>query len=321
MTDQKLELFIRRTAEAWNVPHSESVALLCLPKKKSLRLNALKKKNKDVVTEFNKDKIHLKSIEWCADAYEIIDGHDLVSQHKFSSSGLYMLQNQASFVPVLSLDPKPSEDILDMCAAPGAKTSHIAAKTFNKARIVANDSSKNRFFKMRNLMAGYGVKAEYTMYDARYLRQKLEGKKFDKILLDAPCSGEAAIDPSDPKTYLAWSMSKVKRLSRLQEKLIVTAFDLLKPGGLLIYSTCTIAPEENELIVNHLLKKRSAAVEPISIVLANSMPGITLWNGRSLSNDISKTTRLIPTPNCEAFFVAKILKPINSDDSVDTYKA
>lgn len=318
--DSRLHTFIDRTATAWNVPIAQAAQLIAAPKQKSLRLNPLKAK-KTTTKDLKALGIELQPISWCSDAYGVTKGYDKISSSQPFIDGACILQDAASFVPVLALNPKPGEDILDICAAPGGKTTHIAAIAKNKANILANDTSRARFFKMRTMFERMNVKAETTLYDGRNLVRQFADTRFDKILLDAPCSGEAAIDPASPKTYEQWSIAKVKRLSRLQEQLIMTAYDLLKPGGTLVYSTCTIAPEENELVIEYLLKRRAAKLQQIDIPISGVRTGITNWHGKQLSSQLSKAYRLVPNTDHESFFVAKITKPLSDiGDQEDTYR-
>ena len=314
----RLELLIERTAQAWSVDATAARELMTYDHKKALRINPLKAK-KSSLKDIKESGVSLELITWCANAYSVVTGYEGLSKSNLFSDGVFILQDAASFIPVLALDPKPGESVLDICAAPGGKTTHIAALAKNKAQITANDTSRARFFKMRDMFTRMNVNAETTLYDGRVLAKQLDGTLFDKILLDAPCSGEAAIQPNDPKTYEQWSIAKIKRLSRLQEQLLLTAYDLLKPGGTLVYSTCTISPEENELVVNHLLKRRNAQVQPININIDGVMPGITHWNGKQLDSAVSKTYRLLPTEHHEAFYTAKITKPLQVVDDSDVY--
>lgn len=316
---QPLDKIIENAADAWGVSSAVARELLSMPRRRCVRLNTLKIR-KSTISELSKQGIKLEPLEWAENCYWVSEGYELLSKNSLVLNGEVFLQNAASFLPVLALDPKSNESILDICAAPGGKTTHIASITRNKAKIIANDTSRTRFFKMREIFKTYGVNAETTLLDGRIMRKHFAGKQFDKILLDAPCSGEAAINPNNPKTYSSWLPSKAKRLSRLQEQLIVVAYDLLKPGGVLVYSTCTIAPEENELVINYLLKRRAAELLPININIKDVKQGIINWNGKQLKPEIAKSIRLLPNIQHEAFFTAKIQKPYYAQDPEDEYR-
>ena len=316
MEQNVLKQVVDRSSMAWGVSSIDALDYLSIKHQKALRINTLKQTKK--TTAELKKYFGLVPIKWSLNSYIITKNYSEASRSKLFNEGYFILQDQASFIPVLALDTKPNDYILDMSAAPGAKTSHIACITANKSEIIANDSSKNRLFKLRSLVKHYEVKAELSLYDGRNLIKQHGPNKFDKILLDAPCSGEARINPNTPSTYSSWTLAKIKRLSRLQEQLITVAYDLLKPGGILVYSTCTISPEENEKVVNRLLKKREAKILPISIEIDGSIKGLSSWNGKEYSVQLINTMRLVPTENHEAFYVAKITKPL--DLSIDEYQ-
>lgn len=314
--EDRLQTLLERTADAWQVSRAEAKSLLSISNSKAVRVNPLKAK-KSTLKDIKALGVVLEPLPWCKDAYTVKSSYDKLSKSDLFTSGAFILQDPASFVPVLALNPIPGEDILDICAAPGGKTTHIAALSKNKATITANDTSRARFFKMRDMFDRYGAKVQTTLYDGRFLHKHLKGQQFDKILLDAPCSGEAAMNPGKPSSYDQWSTAKIKRLSRLQEQLIMAAYDVLKPGGTLVYSTCTIAPEENELVVAYLLKRRPASLQPIAVDIADARPGLTAWHGKELPAQLASAIRLLPSSQHEAFFTAKIVKPTSAIDATE----
>jgi len=222
--------------------------------------------------------------------------------------GYYYSQEAASMIPVLALDPKPGELILDMAAAPGSKTTQIAMHMENKGVIVANDIDIQRISALaQNLQRQGVVNTIITKLDGRKFRDL--GIKFDKVLLDTPCSGTGAIRKSF-KTLEMWNYDSIKRLSRLQRQLILSAFDSLKEGGILVYSTCSVEPYENEYVINFLLEKReNAKIEKIEIPNLNKSEPFLEWEGKKFYDDIKYTLRLWPWDNdTEGFYVAKIRK-------------
>lgn len=233
-------------------------------------------------------------------------------------SGKLFIQNAASWLPVIALDPKAGEFILDICAAPGGKTSHIAARANNQARIWANDNSRPRLAKMQANLQRLGVHIErFTLFDATQLARKLDGELFDKILLDAPCSGEGLMHYDRDKDFATWSPAQIKRLQQLQKRIITQAWQLLKPGGTLVYSTCTMAPEENEAVVDYLLRSRpDSRITPLALQLPNRVPTVGAWNGKTFHQEMEGAMRLIPSEHVEAFFVAKLKKALPVDDDV-----
>ena len=268
-------------------------------REQSIRVNTLKSK----ATRNN-------PIEWAPHCYWLDADKTELSHSEDAEQGNIYLQNAASFIPPLVLDPKPGEQILDMCAAPGGKASHIAAITNNKAELWVNDNSRARLNRMTTNLHRLGVKPHNTtLYAIDNLKRQLPNDHFHKILLDAPCSGEGMVDIDDSKALDHWSVAHIKRLQRVQKKAIITAWDLLRPGGVLVYSTCTMAPEENEAVVDYLLRKQEGArLLPIDLDLPNRIPALKSWNDKAFASDVSRCLRLAPSQRIEAFFVAAIRK-------------
>jgi 16S rRNA (cytosine1407-C5)-methyltransferase len=210
----------------------------------------------------------------------------------------------ASAVPAMALDPKKNEKILDMCAAPGTKTILIAEITDNEAYIVANDISRTRILRLRENIEKYHISAIITNKSGRIINEN-----FDKVLLDAPCSGEGIVN-KQKKIFAAWSERRIKFLAKKQKKLISNAFRILNDQGILVYSTCTFAPEENEEVVQFLLDKNSnARIEKIEIENLIYSKGILNWRGKEFTKEMKKCIRIYPYQNeTQGFFVAKIRK-------------
>lgn len=271
-------------------------------RRQSIRVNTLK----------STDDLGLQNpIAWAPHCYWFEGDKSVLTHSEDFTKGLIYVQNAASFIPPIVMQPKASDRILDICAAPGGKASHIAAITANKAELWVNDNSRPRLNRMIEIFGTLGVKPHNTtLFAIDSLRHQLPHEYFDKIILDAPCSGEGMIDLDNPTALDHWSVAQVKRLQRIQKKAITTAWDLLRPGGILVYSTCTMAPEENEAVVDYLLRKQETAqLIPIDLELPNRIPTIKGWNNKTYQNDLSKCLRLAPSPEIEAFFVALIRKP------------
>ncbi len=224
--------------------------------------------------------------------------------------GYYYVQEISSMMPVLALNPQPGEIILDLCAAPGSKTTQLAMYMENQGTIIANDSVLPRIKILSSNLQKNGVSNTIiTRNDGVQLCLKLKelGMFFDKILLDAPCSGEGTIR-SSPKTLLMWNLKGINKLSRLQKKLASSALSILKTGGEMIYSTCTHAPEENEEVVDYLIKNFNVKVEQIHLPI-KCRQGLTRWENETYSPEIEKSCRIYPQDNnTEGFFLAKIRK-------------
>ena len=222
--------------------------------------------------------------------------------------GYYYVQEVSSMMSVLALNPQPGDIVLDMAAAPGSKTSQIAARMENKGTIIANDIKIDRIKILSATLERCGVtNAVITRNDAVALCANLTKKnfKFDKILLDSPCSGEGTLR-SSPKTFLMWNPKVVHNLSRMQKKLLAFALKCLKKGGTLVYSTCTHAPEENEGVINFALTNFPVKIETINLPL-KCRPGITEWHDDTYNKEVTKSCRIYPHDNdSEGFFVCKM---------------
>ncbi len=224
--------------------------------------------------------------------------------------GYYYVQEIASMLPVLALNPKPGELVLDVAAAPGSKTTQIGAKMENRGTIIANEVSIGRLKILASNTERCGVlNAIITKKDGVSLCKKLkeQGFLFDRILVDAPCSGEGTIRSSNV-TNLMWNPKTIIQLSKLQKSLLVSAIEILKQGGEVVYSTCTHAPEENEEVLDFVLNEfgKNISIERISLPI-KCRPGIKEWNGNSYSKEVENSCRIYPQDNdTEGFFVAKI---------------
>jgi 16S rRNA (cytosine1407-C5)-methyltransferase len=309
-TPQKKAAWISRTAEALTISQTEAAALLRTRHMQSVRINTLRGSRTNTLDRLKKSGWSGAPYDWMPDGYSIESSLTEIRDSPLISEGMIYIQNAASWLPVIALEPRANEDILDVCAAPGGKTSHIAAVTNNRARIWANDNSRPRLAKLRANMDRLGAKAErYTLYDAAMLARKLAGQQFDKILLDAPCSGEGLMNLDNDADFASWSIAHIKRLEKLQKRILLQSWQLLKPGGTLVYSTCTMAPEENEAVIDYLLRKREdAQTQPFEVKMPNRVPAVSAWNGKSFNPETNKVMRLVPSDYIEAFFVAKLKK-------------
>jgi len=302
--------FLTRAARVFDVPEGVAEALMSQGRRQSLRFNPLAGvSRKDFEAEIAPRGEALIPIDWCDGAWHLdLAPGEALPEHLFSS-GQAFIQNASSFVPALALDPQPGERILDLCAAPGGKTSHIAALTGNAAEIWANDALPARLPKLNEVLGLLHVRtASVTAHPGQFIDRFLDGP-FDRILIDAQCTGEGMIDLRRPVTMRYWSMERVVEYSRLQRKMLMAAAKLLKPGGVLVYSTCTLSPEENEASVNHLLSHApDMSLEPIEIAAPGLIPARTRWEKESFDPSLTMACRVSPSRFMEAFFVARLRK-------------
>ncbi len=217
-------------------------------------------------------------------------------EHPLNKKGKIYLQGIASMLPPLMLDPKPGEIVLDLCAAPGSKTSQMAAMMQNRGRLVACEDDAIRFQKLQNTLCIQGaIFVEALNEDATILHHKMP-EIFDKVLADVPCSAEGRIDLAEPRTYRYWSKGNITSNAKLQRRLLRSAVFCLKPGGTLVYSTCTFAPEENEAQVAWLLTEfPEMKVEKATLPVLD----VKHW---------PTGTTVFPTKDHEGFFIAKLKK-------------
>lgn len=224
--------------------------------------------------------------------------------------GYYYVQEISSMLSVLALNPGPNEIILDIASAPGSKTTQIAACMENTGTIIANDINLKRLKILSSNMERCGVtNTIITRKDGIAFCKKLkdQGFFFDKILVDAPCSGEGTIR-SNPSTYLMWNPRTIESLSRLQKSLLASAIEIIKIGGELVYSTCTHAPEENEEVLDFVIKEfgKKIKIELVKLPI-ECRPGITTWEGSNYDKEVEKSCRIYPQDNnTEGFFLVKI---------------
>lgn len=288
----------------------------------TLRINRIKAGN-EVIEELKSLGFVLEQVDWYKDAYILRNKtkRELTDCASYKLGKIY-IQSLASMVPPLILAPKPGEKILDLTAAPGSKTSQIAGMMGLEGELMANDNNKVRFFKLKHNMEllGVGDGTEKNQTDNWKFTLRLEHggdltrefpEYFDKILLDAPCSAEARFVTNNPNTFGYWSERKIKEMAYKQRSLLFAAWSALKPGGILVYSTCTFAPEENELQLERLLE-RYPEVEllPIQVKLPPALPTLSAWKGKKISTAIAPAYRLKPTAQIEGFFVALLRKKV-----------
>jgi len=299
------EKFIERYTELTDWEPFKKYSLTFL--RRSIRINTLKGNVKDVTKSIEKKGWKLTQIPWCKEGFwlenpERKDVGNLLEHHL----GKIYVQEAASMIPPLVLNPQPGEIVLDMAAAPGSKTTQLGMMMKNKGLIVANDYKGSR-------LSSLGINVQKAGL-TNVLLTKMDGRRFhkfqfDKILLDAPCSGTGTIRKS-LKTIRIWNEGMIRKIARQQMQLIENAFKNLKEGGEMVYSTCSLEPEENEGIVNHLLK-----TFPNSDIIPVKLPGLKLgapvmeFNGVKFDSRVKHVMRIWPQDNdTEGFFVAKLRK-------------
>jgi 16S rRNA C967 or C1407 C5-methylase (RsmB/RsmF family) len=253
--------------------------------------------------------LRLEPLGWCPDAYLLDGDKGVLSSSDLFTDGHVYIQNVSSLVPALALNTQPGERVIDLCAAPGGKTAHIAALTGNQAELWANDGIAPRLEKLRGVAEQFHVQlASLTGHPAQFADRYIDAT-FDRVLLDAQCSGEGLMNPAEPVSLRYWSEERITKYGYLQRKMLVSAFRLLRPGGTLVYSTCTFGPEENEAPVSFLLRHHGVDVVPIDLPPArNRRPGLRRWRGETFHPGVVDAVRIMPGPVFEGFFVCVLRK-------------
>lgn len=315
-----------------------------------IRINHLKSES-DIINELSNEWV-LDPIPWIKDAYYIRGKtRKDVGNLLLHRLGFIYIQEAASMIPPLVLDPKPGEIVLDMAAAPGSKTTQMASMMKNKGIIFSNDMSFSRIAPLKINLNRSGVrnsiltnmngiyfgnmvkndnmeklKTNHKIKDSlkkiswsnNYVYENLKSRDnniisedgfFDKILLDAPCSGSGTIRKS-PNTMKIWNKKSIIRMQKAQIKLIDVAFNVLKKGGELVYSTCSLEPEENEFVIDFLLEKyKNVKIEEIEVPGLIRANPILEFEGKKLNDKLKNVIRIYPHNNdTEGFFICKIKK-------------
>lgn len=275
----------------------------CLkPLNKSIRVNTLKTTAKELKEKL--DDYEFRQVPWCREGFWIKGPRTDLGNLMEHSLGYFYVQEAASMIPPVVLEPTEKDIVLDLAAAPGSKTTQMASLMKNHGLIIANDIKYERLKALSINLERCGVLNTVVTLRSNYSFREM---KFDKILLDAPCSGSGAIRKS-LKTLKIWNPHMLIKLSNDQKRLLLNAFDSLKENGTLVYSTCSIDPEENEAVIDFLLRNRDAKLEKIDLEI-NKSEVILDYDKRHFNDEIKKCLRIWPQDNdTEGFFAAKIKK-------------
>ncbi len=277
----------------------------------SFRINTLLAPIEDVRAELEDKGFHLAPVSWCPEAFTIPANQrrELIGSAAVREGRIYV-QNPSSMLAPVILAPRAGETVLDLAAAPGGKTLHLAALMGNQGRLSAVERVRSRYHKLRAVLERYGASMVRTyLTDGRSVGRKVP-ERFDRVLLDAPCSSEAQFTRQDPKSWAHWSARKIKESSRKQKGLLASAIASLKPGGTLLYCTCTFAPEENELVVDDALRKQGhlIQIQTMTMPVRNIQQGLSRWGARNLHPELVKTVRVLPDGHMDGFFLCLLRK-------------
>lgn len=288
------------------------------PQAVGARVNTLLAEREVIFQALRDAGFHLHTVAWCPDAFWLPpDERDALLASEWVQNRLVYVQNLSSMIPPLVLAPQSGESVLDLCAAPGGKTLHMAAMMCGKGDLVAVEAVRGRFFKLRENLQQHGAPFVHTVQAGGEWLWKRWRERFDAVLLDAPCSSESRFRTDDPTTFRYWSLKKIGDMVRKQKSLLYSAIQCLKPGGRLVYCTCTFAPEENEGIIAHALKKFGGRVEvvPMTVEVEGMVPALDEWGGRVYPESVRHARRILPSETMEGFFVCMMVKREVDDDA------
>ncbi len=309
---EKLDSFLPEDLPAGKASEKQEVLESFTTRKPStFRANTIKISADQLEKKLLDLGIETKRVSWYKDAFILQNvPQKTLAETTFYKEGCLYIQSLSSMIPPLVLDPQEDDIVLDATAAPGSKTTQIAALMHNKGILIANDKSRIRNFRLSANIQLQGVtNTQILNLPGEFLWKKYP-EYFDRVLVDVPCSMEGRFYTEDPKTYKDWTPGKVKMLSEMQKWLLRSAVSATRVGGTIVYSTCTLSPEENEEVVNWILKKEGDAleVEDIHIEGLEHNTGLTKYKNRLFDPRLSKTLRIYPSKNMEGFFVAKLKK-------------
>ncbi len=271
---------------------------------KAIRVNTLKIKPDALVKRMKQEKVNLIRIPFLDSGYRVGDSTFSVGAATEHLLGYYYVQETAAQIPAQILNPSEDDVVLDMSAAPGGKTTQLAQYMDNKGVIIALDNNNLRLMSLRNNIERLGVENTILYQkDATFISDL--GIMFDKVLLDAPCSGNFCIDE---KWFDKRTIENLKDISKIQRKLLDAACEVLKNNGELVYSTCSLEPEENEMVVDWLLKEHpEMKIQKIDLNIGDS--GIVNPFGVVLDPRVKFAKRFWPhKTGTQGFFIAKFRK-------------
>jgi len=295
--------FAERYYELWGERALSIAEAMERPLPRCFRVNTLKTAVPRLTKLLNKKGFQFKRVPWAREGFCLTREPFSITSTPEYLSGLLYIQEASSMYPPIALEPKPGEVVGDMAAAPGGKTSHLAQLMENEGIIYAFDVGEDRLKETRLNLSRLGV-TNTVLFHRSSLHIDELGVEFDKILLDAPCTGSGTIH-KNPERKANRTMEDVKFCQGLQMKMLEKALSVLRKGGILVYATCSLEPEENEFVVQWVLDNFEVELLP----LRHGEPALTRPFGIELNGEIEKARRFYPDKHgTSGFFVAKLRK-------------
>ena len=287
---------------------------MAIPRQTWFRINPLIEGGHDVWNEFAAAGIQAhRDVTWTDAGWVAPEHREALLASDGVTSGRVYVQGLASQLPVRVLGPENDDRLLDLAAAPGSKTLQLAGMV-PEADIAAVEIVRKRKYRLEDNLARHGASGVKVFLQDGTKVWKYRPEHFDRILLDAPCSSEGRFRFDDPESYSFWNRSKTKEMVRRQRRLLFSAVHALRPGGVLVYSTCSLAPEENEGIVSHALESFGGCLEtePVPWAPPERVDAMLDWGKGAVDERISHCCRLLPSERMEGFFVARFRKTESS---------
>ena len=285
-----------------------------VPRPLVIRANTLRTKRRELAQVLIQKGVNLDPVgEWNKVGLKIIESQVPIGATTEYLAGQYMLQSASSFLPVMALAPKPGERVLDMCASPGGKTTHLGQLMKNSGILMANEFNKERIPALSANLQRMGItNSIVTNYDGRKMNKLFNC--FDRVLVDAPCSGLGVIW-KDQSIKAQRTLKEIKANAHIQKELLLAAIDCVNArsstGGFVVYSTCSIAVEENEEVIHHALKNRNVKIVETGLSIGEA--GLPKYRGKHFHYHMTRAKRIYPhIYNMEGFFVCKLKKLDNT---------
>lgn len=311
------DLFLSRLQQI--VPEDRYAGVIAsfeTPPDTGFRVNTMLRDEADTIADLEAEGVPFQRVEGLPGAYAVPAGGRpaLLASRPYADGHVYV-QNVSSQLAPLALSPRRGERVLDLCAAPGSKTGQLSALVGTEGEVTAVEKVRPRFYKLKANVYAQGATNVLPWMGNGAVYWRREPESFDRVLVDAPCSTEGRFRTHDPETTAYWSTRKIREMRSKQVKLLWAGIQALKPGGTLVYSTCTFAPEENEAVVAKVLRTFGDAIEVVDAglptsgpVAENTVPGLTEWNERPFDEAVSKTRRVLPNALLEGFYIARLVK-------------